>query len=149
MLRRIWSTQTRGWITTSTYELWSGFLGEDLGEREGVGELCLSPEPTFSSDDFTLLHTSQAEQRWESNYCGLRSSLGRTRDPSVLWYSLNRNVITPIPNELVSHENRKPHPLYCPVTSMTSSSELPPFSILWCPPGWVSAAPNRLELGLL
>lgn len=39
---------------------------------------------------------------------------------------------------------------YCPVTSMTSSSELlPPFSALWCLSGWVSAAPSRLEVGLL
>lgn len=39
---------------------------------------------------------------------------------------------------------------YCPVTSMTSSSELsPPFTELWCLSGWVKAAPSRLEAGLL
>lgn len=40
--------------------------------------------------------------------------------------------------------------IYCPVTSMTSSSELsPPFSVFGCLSGWVRAAPNRLEVGLL
>lgn len=40
--------------------------------------------------------------------------------------------------------------LYCPVTSITSSSELlPPFSTPWCLSGWVRAAPNRLDVGLL
>lgn len=36
---------------------------------------------------------------------------------------------------------------HCPVTSMTSSSELlPPFSVAsWWESGWLSAAPRRLE----
>lgn len=40
--------------------------------------------------------------------------------------------------------------LYCPVTSITSSSELlPPFSLSRRLSGWDRAAPNRLEVGLL
>lgn len=40
--------------------------------------------------------------------------------------------------------------LYCPVTSITSSSELlPPFSEPRRLSGWERAAPNRLEVGLL
>lgn len=39
---------------------------------------------------------------------------------------------------------------YCPVTSITSSSELsPPFTELGYLSGWVKAAPSRLEVGLL
>lgn len=39
---------------------------------------------------------------------------------------------------------------YCPVTSITSSSELsPPFTAPGCLSGCVRAAPSRLEVGLL
>lgn len=61
-----------------------------------------------------------------------------------------KHVNIPIPNVFYANKNaRGPVGLYCPVTSMTSSSELlAPFSA----PGylsWLSAAPSRLEAGLL
>lgn len=127
--------------------------------------------------DFRALSESVAGKRfdwkWPPWHCGLRSLVFNCRIPMSFicflfwfhnmsklllgqilwleWFMLSVNFrFQSLLYFMSTQEHKSVLPAYCPITSMTSSSELlSPFSAPWSWSGWVSAAPSRLEVGLL